>query len=175
MNNATAALSTKWANKTATIIRSGVIPEGVIGSMRKILARAINANTAAWMTGTPSCNYDDAGALLELIAEHNPQVTTEQANKGANWLYSQLYTPTGAIRRTEFVEQFTAQDRDIVLYCRDNPRFDLVELYDTQQDGARFCSLFPVYRCHGPNRTWFDYVARAWQSGGNSFIVNRNR
>ena len=175
MNNATPALSTKWANKTAAIIRSGVIPEGIIVSMRKILARAINVNAATWMTGTPSCNYDDAGTLLELIAQYNPAVTAEQANKGANWLCSQLYTATGAIRSTEFVEQFTAQDREIVLQCRGNPRFDLIELYDTQQDGARFCTLFPVYRCHGANGAFFDYVARAWQSGGNSFIVNRNR
>lgn len=167
-------MQTKWAKKTAAIIQSGEVPETIIRSMRQIMARAINAGCNSWMTGTPPCNYDDAAALLEMVDEHRPAVTSEQARKGADWLYSQVFTPTGRVRNTEFADQFRDSDREIVKACRDNPRFDLVELYDTTQDGARYCSLFPVYRCHGANGAFFDYVARAWQSGGNSFIVNRS-
>lgn len=166
-------MQTKWANKTASIIRSGEVPEGIIRAMRRIMSRAINAGGNSWMTGTPSCTFDDASKLLDLVDEFKPAVTADQARKGADWLYSQVYTPRGVLRNTEFAQQFTAHDRDCILYCRDNPRFDLVELYDTQQDGARYCSLFPVYRCHGSDGRYFDYVARAWQSGGNSFVTHR--
>lgn len=166
-------MQTKWANKTAAVIRSGTIPEGNVRSMRQIMSRAINAGMATWMTGTPSCTYEDAGELLELVAEHNPSVTDEQARKGADWLYSQAFTPRGAVRRTAMADQFTDVDLAIIKACKENPRFDLVEMYDTTQDGARFCTLFPVYRCYGDHGQFFDYVARAWQSGGNSFIINR--
>ena len=166
-------MDTKWSNRTANRIRSGEVSERIIRSMRHIMARAINAGLASWMTGTPSCTYSDASALLELIEECAPAVSMEQARKGADWLYSQVYTPTGRERQTEFAREFTERDRDIIRACKDNPRFDLVELYDARQHGARFCTLFPVYRCYGDNGAFFDYVARSWQSGGHSFIINR--
>ena len=166
-------MQTKWATRTANIIKSGTVPEGNIRSMRQILARAINAGMASWMTGTPSCTYGDAEKIVELVATENPAVTEDQARKGAEWLYGQVFTPRGALRRTDFAGQFTERDREIIKACRENPRFDLVELYDSTQDGVRFCTLYPVYRCHGADGMFFDYVARAWQSGGNSFIVAR--
>lgn len=166
-------MKTKWAKRTAEVIRSGEVPEGVIRSMRQIMARAINKGVNSWMTGTPSCTYEDAGQLLDMVCEFAPSVSAEQARKGADWLYSQAFTPRGNVRQTEWARGLRESDLQIIRECHANPRFRLVELDECWN--RSWLILSPVYRCYGTGGKYFDYIARAWQSGGNSYIANRGQ
>lgn len=166
--------TTKWAAQTIARIERNDVPEPVIRKMRQILARAINHGEHSWMTGTPSCNASDAERMLALVEQRHCTISAEQSRKGADWLFKNAFTSKGLQRRTEFAQQFSAQDLQVIRDCHASPRFDLVGFYDTREHGERYCTLFPVYRCHGANGAWFDYAARAWQSGGNSFVLQRS-
>jgi hypothetical protein len=163
-------LSTKWARATALEIKTGELPEGKIRVMRSILARAINKAGNDWMSGTPSCNRDDADAIIELLEEHTPRVTEDQARKGADWLYSQVFTSRGNVRATAFAAEFSEADRAIILQLRARPHFELVGFYDTRENGERYCTLYPLYKAVGESSS-FIYAARSWQAGGNSFVT----
>lgn len=165
-----AGMQTKWANLTAARIESRALSEAEIRKLRIILARAMNKGANGWMTGTPSCEPADADKLAAMIEKFRPIVSDEQKAKGIAWLRQNVFCKNGAQRSTEFAQQFTASDQNII---RNVARFELVGLYDTREDGARYCVLHPVYRAIAFNGDWFEYVARAWQSGGNSFITAR--
>lgn len=158
-------MKTKWANNTVKAINSGDIAEGLIRSIRRITAGAINDHNV-------SCTREDAEAILEITERVKPRVSAAQARKGADWLHNSVFTPRGNVRNTDFAACFRESDRKIVQDCFANPCFRLIGFYDTRES-SRWCALFPIYRCYGSDGNYFDYVARSWQSGGNFFIVNR--
>lgn len=165
-------MATNWPAKTKALILSGEVPEAHIIAMRKILSRALNHADNSWMTGTPSCNGEQAEQILELLTEARPHVTIEQARKGAAWLHNGIFTKRGEQRATDFARQFSDADMAVVrfLHKSENPRFALIGFFDSRDYGKRYCTLLPIYRAFGEGMASFDYIARAWQAGGNSFI-----
>lgn len=161
---------TKWEKATRAAIESGTVEEGKIRSMRRIMAKAYNVGLYG-SNGSPSCSSDGADALLQLVEEKCPRVTDAQAEKGAAWLRANVFRKDGEPRATEFAQQFTRDDLHVLRHLS---HFQLRGFWDTREDsGGLYCTLFPIYRAVATDGAFFDYVARAWQSGGNSFIINR--
>lgn len=159
----------KWTKTTLGRIASGVLTEGEIRTMRIKLANAINRGDSA------SCTVDDADTILEHLEALPTQVSHDQARKGADWLHGQVFKKNGDVRATEFAQQFSEQDLQVIRDCHAAalPRFTLQGFHHSLEY-QQWCQLSPIYRCYGADGAWFDYVARAWQSGGNSFITNRS-
>lgn len=154
-----------WAKKMHAAISSGVVTEGQIRGMKRKftdLARAGRYGAVA----PKNCSAADMDALVSLTEIVKPRVTDEQARKGADWLYSQVFTPTGRERNTDFSAEFSAADKVVIRQLRDNPHFTLVGWEDI---GTNWPHYVPVYAAIGLD-SHFRYAAVAWQSG-RSFIT----
>lgn len=155
-------IQSKWARGFAANIQSGLLTEGQIRSARRIMANA--ANSQRWPNRTTKqCTPDEVEELLDLIREHKPDVTADQARKGANWLYSVNFTPRGKLRNTELAREFSDNDRQVIreLHASDTPAFQLVNLAEI---GGNWVHFTPVYRAIGETMS-FEYAAQAWQTG----------
>lgn len=160
---------TKWiARKLAQINSGEAIPEADIRGMRTIIRTTLNNDCAT------EADKEGMHLVAEAVYNREPAVTYAQARKGAAWLYAQAFTPRGVVRKTEFAQALTAHDLNVIRECYAAPRFQLVEL-EFCEYGRYLQAVFPVYRCHGADGRSFDYSARAWQAGGNSFVIHGSR
>jgi hypothetical protein len=163
----------KWFDLTKQRIESGELAESVIRALRMRVARALNASETS-ERAYKHCSVDQASALCDLIEAHKPSVSAEQARKGADWLYSQVFTKSGATRRTETAQQFTDADKHVLRECFESPRFSLVR-FEIVERGRYVAGVFPVYRCHGNGGRFFDYLAASWQSGMRMEITRHTK
>lgn len=154
----------KWMDRTHTRIRDGLLGEGEIRVLRQRAADATNKRD------TPDDVRHAYSVLCDAVYDHAPHVTREQARKGAGWLYAKTHKPDRTPRNNAFVrDNFNDDDLQIIreLYFSDTPEFALVGFEDV---GSRGYVVFaPIYRAFGLSGS-FDYVAVAWQSGGQSFV-----
>ena len=159
-------LKSKWARITRDRITSESITEPQLRHMRLKLARAANGGRFSYPE-SKAPTRDEMAELLRLIATVKPRVSDEQARKGADWLYKQVFTPRGRVRGTEFAREFTDADRAVILELRDKPHFTLNGLTDI---GQRDWTVFaPVYNAIGAH-SFFRYAAVAWQTG-KPFVI----
>lgn len=156
-------MQTKWATLCAERIRTGTLTEAQMRKMRSLIRRAYMKQRYPYMHA--SVPAADADELMQLIWDHTPQVSDAQAAKGVAWLRSVAYTPTGRRRNTDAAREFSSEDLTALEQCTHAPRFSLVDI--------DLDSFAPVYRAYGANGAFFDYVAAAWQSGGQFEIINR--
>lgn len=158
-----------WTVRTLAAIASDQVDEAKIRAMRRIIRNTLNDRNA------DTADNDRMHAVAAAVEKHKPRVSAEQSRKGADWLYKQAFTPRGIVRRTEFAQALSEHDLAVIRECLAAPRFQLVELEFCEGRYNYIDAVFPVYRCHGADGKSFDYSARAWQSGGNSFVIDGSR
>ena len=164
-------MQSKWAKLTAQRIASGTLAESIIRKARALLRDAVNAEEYFKRDASPSATAGEAWELVEMIAQHKPAVTEAQARKGAEWLRRLAFTSGGDLRSTSAARQFRPDDVRVLQACIASPRFELVELEPHYGTHGYLQAFAPVYRCHGDNGEFFDYVSSAWQSGGAFTVV----
>lgn len=158
-------MALSWFDKTrARLIRGEQFSESEIRAMRRKLREALNS----------ASDSDKAYDLIDMVDERKPEVMASQARKGADWLHAQAFTPSGKVRKNAFVyRELTPADLAVIEACHANPRFQLVGFDVWEGSYGYINGVFPIYRCHGADGAWFDYVGVAWQSGGKSYVMRR--
>lgn len=94
-------------------------------------------------------------------------ISAEQAEKGFAWWRAQCFTATGKRRDTSFTRRYLTEGEWAVVAT--GVRFELVDWF-WEPNGYGTEWPFPVYRMLTAEGKSFDYVAKAWQSGG-AFIL----
>lgn len=155
----------KWAKRMHAAISSDLVTEGQIRGMKRKFTDVARAGSYG-REMPKGCTVDEMEKLVTLTSTIKPRVTDAQARKGADWLYGQVFTPTGRERQTEFAAEFSAADKVVIKQLRDNPHFTLVGWQDI---GHNFPFYVPVYAAIGLD-SHFRYAAVAWQSG-RSFVI----
>lgn len=122
----------KLFTKYETILKGGTIKEGEILGLKKILNGYANV----------SVTEDERKQLLDLVYEHEPRVTKEQAEKGLNWLNNQRRTPRGVERKNN---PFGTREEQIL---DDFDHFTLSGFYDLRMASSFAPELHNYVQCY---------------------------
>lgn len=124
----------KSAKKYIAIIKSGVIQEREIISMRSLMNN----------------NKEAREAIYEAWGDDEIAISEEQGKKGYDFLLGQWKTPNGKERKNN---PFGYREQAIL---ENFSHFTLHGLYDNSRYGGR-PNLLPIYSCIGKAGSSFDY------------------